>query len=209
MFAFTALVAFTAEVAVVAVVAVTALPVILPCIGLVTVRPINVPTLVKLELIMLGGIVVPVNAAAGVGVDNTVGYGILFHGLVPSPYLILSVSVSKPGSPRPRTGLTVAQFADVSLLNLICTDMFYPYAIAAAIAIANDLILTPPTIALANDGEAVVRKSCGLLIVTVVPTIPTDKPLLLANVNVPLFVLKSTAAPPAVPVTANFELRVV
>ena len=68
-------------------------------------------------------------------------------------------------------------------------------------ATANGLMFTPPIVALAKVGAAVVLKSCGLLIVIVVPIIPTVMPLLLANVKVPLLVLIGTAVPPAVPVT--------
>ena len=50
--------------AVVAVVAVAALPVILPAIGLVTVKFANVPTLVKLEPVTVDFNVVPVKVPA-------------------------------------------------------------------------------------------------------------------------------------------------
>ena len=49
---------------VLAVVAVAALPVILPAIGLVTVKPVKVPTLVKLDPVTVDFKVVPVNCSA-------------------------------------------------------------------------------------------------------------------------------------------------
>ena len=66
-------VAELAEVAKTAVVAVAALPLMLPVMVFVTVRLVNVPTLVKLEFNMFGGKVVPVSALAGVGVEYSVG----------------------------------------------------------------------------------------------------------------------------------------
>ena len=56
--------AVPADVAVVAVVAVAALPVILPAIALVTVKFANVPTLVKLEPVIVDFKVVPVKVPA-------------------------------------------------------------------------------------------------------------------------------------------------
>ena len=61
---FVVAVIFPAVVAFVASVAVAALPVILPDIGLVTVKLANVPTLVKLEPVTVATKVVPVNVPA-------------------------------------------------------------------------------------------------------------------------------------------------
>ena len=72
---------------------------------------------------------------------------------------------------------------------------------------ANDLILVPPITAPANTGVAVVRKSCGVLTVMVVPLAPMVTPLLLANVSVPELAL--IAAVPVVPVTVILALLVV
>lgn len=134
--------------------------------------------------------------------ESRVGYDNNFQGVTPSPNFHFSVSVSIPGSPLPNIGLTAVQLAAVSLLSKICVNVVIPnpYDIAAASANANDRILVPPMLRLANVGVAVVLKSCGLLIVTVVPLTPIVIPLLLANVRVPLFALIELV--PVVPVTA-------
>jgi hypothetical protein len=90
-------VAVPAVVAVVAVVAVAALPVILPSIGLVTVKFANVPTVVKLEPVTVAFKVVPVNVPAS---DEAV----IVISPVPSnatPFMLLAVAnlVAVPALP--------------------------------------------------------------------------------------------------------------
>jgi hypothetical protein len=66
---FVVAVIFSAVVAVVALVAVAAFPVILPTIGLVTVKFVKVPTLVKLEPVIVDFNVVPDNVLASIVVQ--------------------------------------------------------------------------------------------------------------------------------------------
>ena len=94
---FVVAVIFPAVVAFVASVAVAALPVILPAIGLVTVKLANVPTLVKLEPVTVAFNIVPVNVPAS---DEAV----MLISPLPSnatPFIVLAVAnlVAVPALP--------------------------------------------------------------------------------------------------------------
>jgi hypothetical protein len=76
---FVVAVIFPAVVAVVALVAVAAFPVILPTIGLVTVKFAKVPTLVKLEPVIVDFKVVPDNVPASMVVQVSVPLPVLLN----------------------------------------------------------------------------------------------------------------------------------